>query len=180
MKMKTRCFAYMLVLFFGILLSACAGPAPAPTQTPTPEKLSVGITPAAYPQIVRQKPLAGERLGLSPNIEIVFDRPMQPEKTAAAWQFVDADGKAVAGKTTWSDPQTFQFRPDQSLKPGQAYTGVFSVAASGADGSHLPDEIRLAYHATDELAVGQVWIHPALSEVVEQALLKLIRAFNES
>ena len=32
----------------------------------------------------------------------------------------------------------------------------------------------------DELAVGQVWIHPALSEVVEQALLKLIRAFNES
>ena len=26
----------------------------------------------------------------------------------------------------------------------------------------------------DEMAVGQVWIHPALSEVVEQALLKLI------
>ena len=28
----------------------------------------------------------------------------------------------------------------------------------------------------DELAGGQVWIHPALSEVVEQALLKLIVA----
>lgn len=30
----------------------------------------------------------------------------------------------------------------------------------------------------DEMANGQVWIHPALSEVVEQALLKLIDAFD--
>ncbi len=32
-------------------------------------------------------------------------------------------------------------------------------------------------HTVDELADGQVWIHPALSEVVEQALLALIKAF---
>jgi len=30
----------------------------------------------------------------------------------------------------------------------------------------------------DELAVGQIWINPALTEVVEQALLKLIEAFD--
>jgi mycothione reductase len=30
----------------------------------------------------------------------------------------------------------------------------------------------------DDMATGQVWIHPALSEVVEQALLKLIDAFD--
>ena len=30
----------------------------------------------------------------------------------------------------------------------------------------------------DEMANGQVWIHPALSEVVEQALIKLIDAFD--
>ena len=30
----------------------------------------------------------------------------------------------------------------------------------------------------DEMARGQVWIHPALSEVVEQALLALIAAFD--
>jgi mycothione reductase len=29
----------------------------------------------------------------------------------------------------------------------------------------------------DDMATGQVWIHPALSEVVEQALLALIDAF---
>jgi mycothione reductase len=32
----------------------------------------------------------------------------------------------------------------------------------------------------DEMASGQVWIHPALSEVVEQALLKLVDAFDAS
>jgi mycothione reductase len=31
----------------------------------------------------------------------------------------------------------------------------------------------------DEMARGQVWIHPALPEVVEQALLKLIEAFDQ-
>ena len=33
-------------------------------------------------------------------------------------------------------------------------------------------------NTVDEMAKGQVWIHPALSEVVEQALLKLIDAFD--
>jgi mycothione reductase len=35
-------------------------------------------------------------------------------------------------------------------------------------------------NTVDEMATGQVWIHPALSEVVEQALLKLIDAFANS
>jgi len=33
-------------------------------------------------------------------------------------------------------------------------------------------------NSADEMAVGQIWIHPALSEVVEQALLKLMDAFD--
>ena len=33
-------------------------------------------------------------------------------------------------------------------------------------------------NTADEMAVGQIWIHPALSEVVEQALLKLMDAFD--
>ncbi len=35
-------------------------------------------------------------------------------------------------------------------------------------------------NTVDEMATGQVWIHPALSEVVEQALLKLIDALANS
>jgi mycothione reductase len=33
-------------------------------------------------------------------------------------------------------------------------------------------------NTVDQMATGQIWIHPALSEVVEQALLKLIDAFD--
>ena len=33
-------------------------------------------------------------------------------------------------------------------------------------------------NTVDEMAIGQVWIHPALSEVVEQALLSLMDAFD--
>jgi mycothione reductase len=33
-------------------------------------------------------------------------------------------------------------------------------------------------NTADEMAHGQVWIHPTLAEVVEQALLKLIDAFD--
>jgi len=33
-------------------------------------------------------------------------------------------------------------------------------------------------HTADEMAVGQVWIHPALSEVVEQGLLSLMEAMD--
>jgi len=35
-------------------------------------------------------------------------------------------------------------------------------------------------NTADEMAHGQVWIHPTLAEVVEQALLKLIDAFDSS
>ena len=35
-------------------------------------------------------------------------------------------------------------------------------------------------NTADEMAVGQVWIHPALPELIENALLKLIHAFDAS
>jgi len=35
-------------------------------------------------------------------------------------------------------------------------------------------------NTADEMASGQVWIHPALCEVVEQALLKLVDAFDQA
>jgi len=35
-------------------------------------------------------------------------------------------------------------------------------------------------NTADEMAIGQVWIHPALPEVIENALLKLIEAFDNN
>lgn len=177
MKNQIRWLAFIVLLFFSLYLSACEGLTPVPSLVPTPEALSIDSTPLPYLQIVYQNPLPGERLGLSPIIEISFDRPMQPEKTALAWQFVDADGKPVAGKTSWSNTQTFQFRPDRALKAGKAYTGVFSVEASGMDGSKLLQEARIEYRSTDELTVGQVFPADKAEEVDNNTAITVI--FNK-
>ena len=162
MKIKFRQIAIVAVLIFSFLLTNCSGASPVQLGLPTPAgladiKLSVGITPAPYPQIVRQNPLPGERISLHPTLEINFDRPMEPQKTAAAWLFLDKDGRTVLGKINWSTPQTFQFQPDLALQAGQTYTGVFSTQASSADGTSLPQELRLVYTTTGELQVGQVF-----------------------
>ncbi|MEY2400561.1 MAG: mycothione reductase [Ilumatobacteraceae bacterium] len=51
----------------------------------------------------------------------------------------------------------------------------------GYQASMLVQQLVQGMHlgtTVDEMAYGQVWIHPALPEVVEQALLKLIEAFD--
>jgi mycothione reductase len=51
----------------------------------------------------------------------------------------------------------------------------------GYQASMLAQQLTQGIHlgsTVDELALGQIWIHPALNEVVEQALLALIEAFD--
>jgi uncharacterized protein YfaS (alpha-2-macroglobulin family) len=159
--MKIRSLWFLtLMLGLTLLLSACGA------ATPTPEDLSVKVTPVAAPQVIHQSPLPGERLGLSPTLAVSFDRAMDAAQTAAAWAFQDADGKPVAGQVTWTDEKTLQFQPEKALKPGAAYAAVISTAARGADGSQLPEELKLNYQTTNDLAVNQVF--PAnLTEDVE-------------
>lgn len=179
-----RCLGALLALFFfvSLLLPACAStspklPALLPTPAPTTEQLSIISTPALSPQLIHQLPLPGERLGLTPSIEIVFDRPMNPEKTAAAWQFLDAQSKPVLGKASWSDPQTFHFQPDGALQAGQPYTGTFSTEASAADGSALAQAVSIEYRTTDELVVGQVFPADKATDVDNKTAITVI--FNK-
>jgi len=51
----------------------------------------------------------------------------------------------------------------------------------GYQASMLAQQLVQGVHlrnTVDELALGQIWIHPALNEVVEVALLKLMEAFD--
>ena len=53
----------------------------------------------------------------------------------------------------------------------------------GPQASLLVQQLVQGLHlgnTVDELATGQIWIHPALAEVTEVALLKLAEAFDES
>ena len=158
--MKTRilcCVSLLAIVFMGVL-NGCAGTSPTPSSpTATPEKLTVDATVSPYPQIIHQSPLPGERLGLKPTIELIFDRPMQQDKTAAAWQFVDSAGQPLAGKIDWIDERTFRFKPESALLAGESYSGVFSISAVSVDGESLPEQISINYRVTDALTVGQVF-----------------------
>ena len=59
-----------------------------------PESLSVQASPSQVgPQVIAQNPVAGQRLGLSPTIQITFDRDMNQDKTGKAFSFLGADNK---------------------------------------------------------------------------------------
>jgi mycothione reductase len=58
---------------------------------------------------------------------------------------------------------------------------LLGVHVVGYQASMLAQMLVQGMHlgsTVDEMATGQIWIHPALPEVVEQALLKLIDAFD--
>jgi alpha-2-macroglobulin len=166
-----------LLLVLGLAACGSVAPVPPPPATPTPEILSVQASPQPYPQIIHQLPLAGERLGLTPTLKITFDRAMNQAQTSAAWSFLDADGKPVAGQAAWTDGQTFQFKPDRPLTAGTAYSGVFAAEAASVDGKNLPEEIRLDYKTTNELQVGQVFPADQAENVDRQSAITVI--FNK-
>jgi len=138
MKTQSRMLLGAVALVCVFVFVACGPSTSTPTPLPTPENLSVDVTPAAYPQIVKQVPLPGERLGLSPEIQIGFDRPMDQDRTESAWAFLDSQGNPVEGKIGWVDEQTLRFKPEKALEPGESYSLTISTSASSTDGARAP------------------------------------------
>ena len=62
----------------------------------SPENLSVQAMPNQVgPQVIAQNPVAGQRLDLSPTIQITFDRDMDQEKTSKLFRFL---ARTTAGR----------------------------------------------------------------------------------
>ncbi|MFO3796015.1 MAG: Ig-like domain-containing protein, partial [Anaerolineales bacterium] len=150
----------LLVLFFSFWLVAC-GPATLPTQSlpqATPTAIPFTLpTPAAAPQIIRQRPLPQERLSITPTIEITFDRPMERASLEKAWKFADEAGNIVAGTFTWKDAQTVQFHPDAPLQPGHVYILTIGAQATDQQGVRLGMDWQFTYHTSEALQVAQVF-----------------------
>ncbi|HVN16131.1 MAG TPA: Ig-like domain-containing protein, partial [Anaerolineales bacterium] len=143
----------IVVIAIALSVSSIAKPHLAVTET-----LSVQATPNEVgPQVVAQNPVAGQRLDLSPTIQITFDRAMDQAKTSAAFSLLGPDDKAVSGKATWPDVKTFSFVPDSELQPDSMYRGIFSPSAVALDGTKPADPIELDFTTTESLEVGQVF-----------------------
>ncbi len=159
MKTNKRFSKIIRLLAFATLalLISCAGPQPSPQATAT-ETLSIQVTPPqAGPHVIAQNPLVGQRLDLSPTLQITFDRDMDRAKTGKAFSFLDPDKKPVAGQVSWLDARTLTFTPDSSLEPASTYQGIFSTSAAALDGTSPPESIELDFTTVESLQVGQVF-----------------------
>ena len=142
-----------VIILFTILLSISEATNPQAAGT-----LSVQAIPKQVgPQVVAQNPIAGQRLDLSPTIQITFDRDMERVKTSNAFSLLGPDQKPVAGKVTWLDARTFEFAPDAKLEPASTYRGIFSTSAAALDGTSPTDVIEVDFTTTESLEVGQVF-----------------------
>ena len=93
-----------VVILFTIALSVSKYVQPA-----KPVPLSVQVEQAQVgSHIVAQNPIAGQRLDLSPVIQVTFDRDMDRGKTAQAFSLNGPDGRVVPGSTDWSDARTLE------------------------------------------------------------------------
>lgn len=157
MNKKIRTFTY--ILFVSFLLLAGCGKTPAVISPAAPTGTTAVNTPepSPYPQILKQNPQPGEKLGLLSPVVITFDRPMQPDKTASAFTLIDSSGRPIPGKVTWTDPQTMSFKADEGFQPAADLLAGFTTSAVSADGKSIPQAISLKFTTTDELSVGQVF-----------------------
>ena len=78
--------------FLGLALLA-GGCQPRPTAEPLPVKVD---QEQVGPGVIGQQPMAGQRLELSPVIQITFDREMDAEKTGRAFSFIGPDRRLAS------------------------------------------------------------------------------------
>jgi uncharacterized protein YfaS (alpha-2-macroglobulin family) len=142
-----------VTLFFAIALSVSKI-----SGTQTAENLSVQAAPSQVgPQVIAQNPVAGQRLDLSPTIQVTFDRDMDQGKTSNAFSLLGPDNQPVAGQSAWSGARTFEFTPTSKLEPASTYLGVFSTSAAALDGTSPKENIQLNFTTIEGLKVGQVF-----------------------
>lgn len=179
--------AASLVFILSMLLAAagCRGelprstpPAASPTPQPpaaSPSRFQVIDDGAALPpQVVAQAPAGGQELGLDGQIEITFDQPMDPARTASAWQLLAPDGQAVQGEVFWPTPRTLRFTTAEPLLTAAMYRGQLSTQAASAAGVALDAPLTFDYTTVGELQVSQVFPAGGAREVENNAVITVI------
>jgi alpha-2-macroglobulin len=162
--------AVVIVLVLGVTVTSRKGEPADSTPTPT---LSVAVGETG-PRIVKQSPIAGQRLSLLPTVDLTFDRDMDPDSTGIAWSMTDSTGADVPGKITWPDERTLRFIPLAPLQPAADYAGVITTAAFALDGSTPGADIYLSFRTVDALAVGEIFPADGTKDVDVESTIAVI------
>lgn len=127
-----------------------------PQATPTPESL-----PPIHPLLLERSPARGEEATLDRSLTLVFDQPMDPASTEAAFSIEPA----VAGAFSWPDPATLVFAPRAGWERATRYWVKLDTAAKSAAGLSLREEVDFTFATVGYLEVTQVIPEPGTADV---------------
>ena len=179
----------LIALLLGLLLVGCATqtpitPAPetstpTPTATALPPRPVIPYTPVPSdllsPIVVQRSPERGEVLDPDGAIELVFDKPMDPEAVSAAFALQLAGSEQpVAGDLTWVDDRSVRFMPAKPLARNSAYDVVLTQNASAESGEPLREPFTFRFSTAGYLEVAQVMPAPDTSDVETAATITVI------
>ena len=154
-----------------------------PTQTAEPTDEPVGeaaiLTSIAEagepaPRLIGRNPAGTDTLGLDEPLELYFDQPMDPDTTAAAFQFISADGDPIAGSVDWPQPRVMRFTPEQVLTTGSQYSVILSESAQSTSGMTLVEAVSLDLFTIGDIEVSSVSPANGVTEVASDSAVTVI------
>ncbi|MEM9775496.1 MAG: Ig-like domain-containing protein, partial [Chloroflexota bacterium] len=156
-------------------------PLPAQTAEPTDEPVSEATiltdlinTGEPAPRLIGRNPAGTDTLGLDEPLELYFDQPMDPDKTAAAFQFFSADGEPIAGSVDWPQPRILRFTPEQVLTTGSQYSILLADTAISASGMTLVEAVSLDLFTIGDIEVSSVSPANGVTEVASDSAVTVI------
>ena len=137
-------------------------PTPSPTPTPLPPRPELAYIPVAddslSPIVIQRSPRRGETLLPNGIIELVFDRPMDPDAAATAFALQQAaeTPTTLAGEFAWPDERTLHFTPAGPLPRDTVYDVILTQAATSSAGDPLREPYTFRFMTAGFLEVAQV------------------------
>ncbi len=178
-----------IILIATLFLSACRpNTLPLSEETKTETKPIEAVTPtseilglrvkddgSSLPiQVIDTDPGFNQPLSTQGPIKLIFNQPMDIEKTNAAWKFLDSQGNKIDGEIKWPSPRTLEFTPGQSLKPGSSFTAILDQNAANAQGKTLSEILELTFDTISPLQVSQVFPEDKSKEIANNAVITVI------
>jgi len=188
---KTLFQTFQLLLLVTIILGAChPGPgktvgtpktteSPTNQDTPVPQSQDSGLAviddgSPIPPVVVEQQPSGGMEFPVDGQIRIVFDQPMDEQKTTAAWGVTDPDGAEVVGDVSWPNSRTLLFKPKQPMRGGALYRVRLSAEASSAKGLEMQNPVSFQFVTMGELEVSQVFPADGAQDISSDSVITVI------
>ncbi len=178
-----------IILISTFLLSACrpaTAPEPKKTSpatkkpetilaTPTLTGLKVKDDGSPLPiDVIATEPGNNQPLSTHGNIRLIFNQPMDVEKTNAAFSVQDAQGKKITGDISWPDPGTMEFLPSQPLAPGSTYVATLGEEAASSLGKTLLEAQKYTFETSSPLQVSQVFPNDQSKDIAVNAVITAI------